>query len=306
MPHTSRKKHPHPNNTLQAQKRLQITDATTGWTHVTTSGKARRCARTTKDQQSHPQSQSQSPTTKEDKESLFHPAEAPPTTTLDSLKSQFTLIQRTWKDSSTCDVVGRTLHNILLAQLQSRESNTDTQQSHTTTEKNKHNGIGTGIDSIICIGLGSPSGFLRGGWVDRRLVSLYQLAALVDVVASISSSSSADSTIKTYAQDPVFNTLDTSLLSSLDIIVLESPLAFGKVTPRTFLFCPGAERTHLEQLLALDPAFVFGGPLEDVESEVVGAFVKRRGSVRLPLFEAQEHAFWNMRVYYPLEKEGEE
>ncbi|OJZ90527.1 hypothetical protein ASPFODRAFT_125789 [Aspergillus luchuensis CBS 106.47] len=304
MPHTSRKKHPHPNNSLQAQKRLQITDATTGWTHVTTSGKARRCARTTKDQQS--QSQSQSPTKEE--ESIFHPAEAPPTTTLDSLKSQFTQIQRTWKESSTCDVVGRTLHNILLpSQLQSRESNTDNTQpqSHTTTE-NKHNGIGTGIDSIICIGLGSPSGFLRGGWVDRRLVSLYQLAALVDVVASISSSSSADPTIKTYAQDPVFNTLDTALLSSLDITVLESPHAFEKVSPRTFLFCPGAERTHLEQLLALDPAFVFGGPLEDVESEVVSAFVKRRGSVRLPLFEAQEHAFWNMRVYYPLEKEGEE
>ncbi|PWY80237.1 hypothetical protein BO83DRAFT_332773 [Aspergillus eucalypticola CBS 122712] len=300
MPHTSRKKHPHLNNTLQAQKRLQITDATTGWTHVTTSGKARRCARTTT---------SQSPTTKEESETTetFHPAEAPPTTTLDSLKSQFTQIQRTWKDSTTCDVVGRTLHNILLPQfqLQPRESNTDNSQSHTTTE-NKNNGIGTGIDSIICIGLGSPSGFLRGGWVDRRLVSLYQLAALVDVIASISSSSFADPTIKTYAQDPVFNTLDKSLLSSLDITVLESPLAFDKVSPRTFLFCPGAERTHLEQLLALDPAFVFGGPLEDVESEVVSAFVKRRGSVRLPLFEAQEHAFWNMRVYYPLEKEGEE
>ncbi|GAT19802.1 similar to An07g04640 [Aspergillus luchuensis] len=291
-----------------AQKRLQITDATTGWTHVTTSGKARRCARTTKDQQS--QSQFQSPTEEEKEPETFHPAEAPPTTTLDSLKSQFTQIQRTWKESTTCDVVGRTLHNIFLPpQLQSRELNTDNTQpqSHTTTE-NKHNGIGTGIDSIICIGLGSPSGFLRGGWVDRRLVSLYQLAALVDVIASISSSSSsaADPTIKTYAQDPVFNTLDTALLSSLDITVLESPHAFEKVTPRTFLFCPGAERTHLEQLLALDPAFVFGGPLEDVESEVVSAFVKRRGSVRLPLFEAQEHAFWNMRVYYPLEKEGEE
>lgn len=58
-------------------------------------------------------------------------------------------------------------------------------------------------------------------------------------------------------------------------------------------------------MLALDPAFLFGGPLEDVESEVVSAFVKRRGSVRVPLFEAQEHAFWNMRVYYPLEREGE-
>lgn len=325
MPHTSRKKHPHPNNTLQAQKRLQITDATTGWTHVTTSGKARRCARTTKDQQSHPQSQFQSPTKESETTEFFHPAEAPPTTTLDSLKSQFTqTIQRTWKESSTCDVVGRTLDNILL-QSKPQEFKTDTQQSHTTTE-NKHNELG--IDSIVCIGLGSPSGFLRGGWVDRRLVSLYQLAALVDVVASISSissssgefihilsisfthliihSQSTDPTIKTYAQDPVFNTLDTALLSSLDITVLESPLAFDKVTPRTFLFCPGAERTHLEQLLALDPAFVFGGPLEDVESEVVSAFVKRRGSVRLPLFEAQEHAFWNMRVYYPLEKEGEE
>jgi hypothetical protein len=37
------------------------------------------------------------------------------------------------------------------------------------------------IDAIVCIGLGSPSGFLRDGWVDRRSVSLYQLAALASI-----------------------------------------------------------------------------------------------------------------------------
>lgn len=37
------------------------------------------------------------------------------------------------------------------------------------------------IENIICIGLGSPSGFLRGGWVDRRQVSLVQVAALVRI-----------------------------------------------------------------------------------------------------------------------------
>ncbi|EHA23979.1 hypothetical protein CBS63078_8417 [Aspergillus niger] len=293
MPHSSRKKHP--NNSAQAQKRLQITDAT-GWTHVTTGGKARRCVRTTTNTTNQ---HSQSP---QEESIFFHPAEAPPTATLESLQSQFTQIQRTWKDSSACDVVGKTLRNILP---HTTDTNTNSPIEINNNNDNKKNNDDNGIDSIICIGLGSPSGFLRGGWVDRRLVSLYQLAALVDVMASISSSFSSSPTIKTYAQDPVFNTLDTSLLSSLDITVLESPHAFEKVTSRTFLFCPGAERTHLEQMLALDPAFLFGGPLEDVESEVVSAFVKRRGSVRVPLFEAQEHAFWNMRVYYPLEREGE-
>jgi hypothetical protein len=46
----------------------------------------------------------------------------------------------------------------------------------------------TPLENIVCIGLGSPSGFLRGGWVDRRSVSLYQLAALVCVTESISKS----------------------------------------------------------------------------------------------------------------------
>jgi hypothetical protein len=41
--------------------------------------------------------------------------------------------------------------------------------------------------SIVCVGLGSPSGFLRGGWVDRRAVSMYQLAALASILKWIGS-----------------------------------------------------------------------------------------------------------------------
>ena len=44
------------------------------------------------------------------------------------------------------------------------------------------------VDRIVCIGLGSPSGFLKGGWVDRRNVSMYQLAGLVSVVDLMSES----------------------------------------------------------------------------------------------------------------------
>ena len=37
------------------------------------------------------------------------------------------------------------------------------------------------VERIVCVGLGSPSGFLRDGWVDRRSVSMYQLAALESI-----------------------------------------------------------------------------------------------------------------------------
>jgi hypothetical protein len=110
--------------------------------------------------------------------------------------------------------------------------------------------------------------------------------------------------VKVYAQDPVFNDHDRALLESLNITVLEHPGAFDKVSPRTLLFCPGAERRHLELLLAHDPAIVFGGPLEDIDSVIVTGFIRARESVQLPLFEEQEHAFWRMRVYYTPSERG--
>jgi hypothetical protein len=141
-----------------------------------------------------------------------------------------------------------------------------------------------------------------------------------------------------YAQDPVFNDLDKQLLQSLGIKVVEHPAAFDLVNDRTFLFCPGAERSHLKQLLrprsasasasgsgsGSAPAVVFGGPLEsdlvfslsldkdsrenddddddddndDDESDVLATFVRTRRSLLLPQFEPNVHAFWNMRLYW--------
>jgi hypothetical protein len=155
---------------------------------------------------------------------------------------------------------------------------------------------------------------------------MYQLAALASVMGlfgwfspfpdlitspdemltrrSIAEDQAPNRPIKVYAQDPVFNDHDCALLESLNITVLEHPGAFEKVSRRTLLFCPGAERRHLELLLAHDPAIVFGGPLEDIDSGVVTGFIRARESVQLPLFEEQEHAFWRMRVYYTPSERG--
>lgn len=83
------------------------------------------------------------------------PAEAPARLTIDELKKQYHVHKQRWENSSSCDALKRALQNPAA----NRE-----------------------IDNVICIGLGSPSGFLRGGWVDRRSVSLYQLAALASIL----------------------------------------------------------------------------------------------------------------------------
>lgn len=66
-----------------------------------------------------------------------------------------------------------------------------------------------------------------------------------------------------YAQDPVFNKMDKKLLSFLNIQVVNDPAAFDLVDQDTFLYCPGAERSHLVELLEKEPALFFGGPLKD-------------------------------------------
>lgn len=48
---------------------------------------------------------------------------------------------------------------------------------------------------------------------------------------------------------------------------------------------------------------VFGGPLEDTESDVIQDFAAWVRSVVLVPFEACEHAFWKTRLYF---REGEE
>ncbi|RAH71680.1 SRR1 family protein [Aspergillus aculeatinus CBS 121060] len=278
MPHTSRKKKPTTSTSTGPTKRTTITDAT-GWTHVTTTGNAHRAHRQHRPQ-SHPHPQPQ-------QQELLTPAEAPKSLTLPSLLTQYHTHRTKWTASTTA------------ATLTATRTEQGAQSTTPTTPR---------ITNIICIGLGSPSGFLRGGWVDRRSVSLYQLNALMSVVECLTANQKT-STVRIYAQDPVFNALDRQLLAALGITVVEHPDGFGKVNSNSLLFCPGAEKAHLEVLLARNPAGVVGGPLEDTGSDGIERFVARTGSVRLPRFEELKEAFWEMRVYHytqPVEEENRE
>ncbi|KAJ5381665.1 uncharacterized protein N7496_004093 [Penicillium cataractarum] len=296
MPHTSHKKR----TAITTQKRLQVTDDD-GWTHVTSTSNVRRVLRRTrtgnKEQNSDSQTQGQAPAQddsetniKGEVELVLGPAEAPGRLTLEELQTQYQGYRERWGSSETW--------KRLEAQLGERFTGCAGPISGTGFESTQKKGP---VDAVVCVGLGSPSGFLRGGWVDRRSVSMYQLAALESIAQRVSNTSTK---IPIYAQDPVFNTLDKSLLSSLNITVITHPAAFTLITPQTLLFCPGAERKHLEQLLPFDPYMVFGGPLEDTESDIIQEFAGRVGSVVLVPFEGCEHAFWKTRLYYREEGEG--
>ncbi|KAL4788668.1 hypothetical protein BJX76DRAFT_2919 [Aspergillus varians] len=280
MPHTRRK------NPSNQHKRLKVTDSS-GWTHVTTTKNSRRLHRNP-----NPNASPKPNKEEEEHEALdpLVPAEAPAKTTLDDLLRQLGLYQGRWEESATWESVVEGLRRALPFPVPERKDKGEGECERKADD--------AGI-SIVCIGLGSPSGFLRGGWVDRRAVSMYQLAALGSVIGWIEKSTPEPNQNAYYAQDPVFNTHDTALLNHLNITVLSHPDGFEKVTPRTLLFCPGAERRHLETLLVHDPAIVFGGPLEDIDSDAVRGFVAKRESVQLAKFEEMETAFWGMRVYYP-------
>ncbi|OJJ48360.1 hypothetical protein ASPZODRAFT_1573300 [Penicilliopsis zonata CBS 506.65] len=261
MPHSSRKKKPIP------QKRLQVTDDH-GWTHVTTTRHARRAVHQNNANANANNTNNTDANTDNGNEAEIKlpPAEPPRGLTLTELTEQFAFHRARWESSATYAAVRRELEN---------------HQHHTAPAD---------ITSIICIGLGSPSGFLRGGWVDRRSVSMYQLAALATVSDFFE--------VNVCAQDPVFNTLDKQLLETLSIRAVDHPAAFELVNESSLLFCPGAEKSHLERLLPRSPALVFGGPLESTDSIVLDTFLQGVGSLKLPVFEELEHAFWNMRLYW--------
>lgn len=182
MPHTSRKKR----TTTATQKRLQVTDDD-GWTHVTSTSNVRRVLRGTrignKEQGSDSQTQGQGPVqgnsegnTNGDVELVLSPAEAPGRLTLEELQTQYQGYRERWATSETW----RQLETKLGERLTGC-AGTSGAGFESTRKKGP-------VDAIVCVGLGSPSGFLRGGWVDRRSVSMYQLAALESIAQRLSSS----------------------------------------------------------------------------------------------------------------------
>ncbi|CAI7604057.1 unnamed protein product [Penicillium glandicola] len=292
MPHTS-----HPNRPKRPiQKRTQVTDDD-GWTHVASSGNVRRVMRTRPRGTTSTKESETGISPDQSEEPTLTPAEAPGRLTLSELQTQFQTHRERWEGSeSWTKLTGVLDERLKRAQEQAFSSAADSGATLPASAR-------CPVDAIVCIGLGSPSGFLRDGWVDRRSVSLYQLAALASIKDQVACTTT---NLKVYAQDPVFNTLDESLLASLDITVIKHPEAFSHITANTMLFCPGAERKHLELLLPSKPWLLFGGPLEHADSGgVLQNYVDGAGSYRLPVFEALEHAFWNMRLYWVEEVVGE-
>ncbi|OJD14359.1 hypothetical protein AJ78_05294 [Emergomyces pasteurianus Ep9510] len=214
---------------------------------------------------------------------LLLPAEAPDGLTFKKLKKQFEWHKRGWEESQSWQTMKAALDGGLLA------------------------GVARKMDNCVCVGLGSPSGFLRGGWVDRRTVSLYQLAALVTMLEYFAQQDSLPPIIKDcYAQDPVFNTLDKQLLESQGVRVVQHPEAFTLINERTFLYSPGAERVHILDMLSSNPALFFGGPLDgenlirlpDEKEEVLSQFLNTRRLMLLPPFDPNIHAFWKSSLFW--------
>jgi hypothetical protein len=302
MPNASRKhrkKFSHP-------RRIEVTDED-GWTHVsnTHSVPSSRSTRIMTDgagddpdhNESTPDNQSGSTTIRH----LLAPSEPPPKLTLIELRKQFNTHLETWESSQTWQQLKNALSKDILNQSQ------------------------IGIENIVCIGLGSPSGFVQGGWVDRRSVAMYQLAALTTIIDCVKQHNATSSPtqqdaaeMKIMAQDPVFNALDIELLCLLGMTVVDSPEGFNDVTEKTLLFAPGAERRHLRLMLPADPVMVFGGPLEegpsltarsldddtneDDDSKCLTNFVAQTRSVKIQEFEARPETFWRMRIYWREEK----
>lgn len=183
MPHSSRKKRA----SVPAQKRLQVTDDD-GWTHVTSGSNVRRVMRTARGQvpRDHPTATTRLDGAtatiqgEEDKELELKPAEAPAKLTVDELRAQYATHREKWLASETWKILRSQLGECL------RERVRVVSVSERIESKNPVPGP---VDAIVCIGLGSPSGFLRDGWVDRRMVSMYQLAALEAIKERLSCSS---------------------------------------------------------------------------------------------------------------------
>ncbi|EZG16584.1 hypothetical protein H107_04626 [Trichophyton rubrum CBS 202.88] len=258
MPRSRSRKKTQAQTQAVPRRRVAVQDDD-GWTHITNT---RRVATTTA---------TTAPTTDQ-----LIPAEIPDGLTLSQLRAQFDAHQEKWLASQTWKAITA---SPIASSIASSNNNTTT----------------TRIDKFVCIALGSPSGFLRGGLVDRRAVSLFQLAAFISLIDLLSPNTRTERACRCYAQDPVFNRLDAELLASLGVEVVRRE-AFGMVDEQTVVFGPGMERRHLVEVLARRPVVFFGGPLE-TSDEVLEEYSKNQ-SVRLPEFEPNTASFWGTSVFW--------
>ncbi|KAL8911640.1 MAG: hypothetical protein Q9171_003247 [Xanthocarpia ochracea] len=214
-------------------KRLKHTDAD-GWTHITRGLKNMNLNKN-----------SPLPT------QPLQPPEIPQNQTLSDLEKFHARYRDQWLSSSCY----HTIRNIFLHEVI---------PDFTNAKKRRE------IDQCIILGLGSLSNGRRSSWWELVFLESV-LTLLLDSPASPSSIATANpqannnndrspinaaeatssSGITVYIQDPIFNPLDiTFLSSSLKYTLLTHPSAFSKITSSTLLFAPHLEIEVYAQTLA--------------------------------------------------------
>ncbi|KAI9832029.1 MAG: hypothetical protein M1819_004573 [Sarea resinae] len=221
----------------------------------------------------------------------LQPADIPPGLTLEKLHAEYARHLQIFQ-ASECWTQLRAM--LAEAVLPSPSSSSDEKKKRT--------------DDCVCVGLGSPSDPIS------RRITLFQLAALESILSLLDTSPSHQP-LKTYAQDPVFNALDTAFLTSLprplDMTIVADPAAVALIKPSTLVYAPHCERSFLLPALhGRNPAMLLGndmdalltGPLSSSlappETETARTFLRHRTSRRFPVFEPLEAAFNDTRVYW--------
>lgn len=255
MPHTSHKKKKQQQQQQQRlssrNKRGEI-ELNDGWTQIARSAKALTMNPLREKKQPRyraiaPDDPNYDPDLDEGHTRLimdFTPAELPDGATLEKALSHYQKCETEWKQSNSWTELNKTF--------QSRVFKQD-----------------LNITNCICFGLSSPTGFVGSG-VDRRNVAMYQLAAFKSVIDIIRGKQ--DQRPEAFTQEPLFNTLDVTLLSHLNIKVVEHPEAFKLITSNTFAFCPCAEQYVVRGALFRFPAIYMGsGALETFRDPGTGS-----------------------------------
>ncbi|KAL8965252.1 MAG: hypothetical protein Q9183_003950, partial [Haloplaca sp. 2 TL-2023] len=122
--------------------------------------------------------------------------------------------------------------------------------------------------------------------------------------------------MKVYLQDPIFNALDRTFLSSLGYTVLPHPDAFNHITESTFLFAPHLEleiyakalntstppticvSTDLQQCIdRMDAISSYDNPPGENRREVFQRYMESTVSRPLPDFERDDWMYFT-RVYW--------
>ncbi|MCJ1340962.1 hypothetical protein MMC09_006258 [Bachmanniomyces sp. S44760] len=228
MPHTSHKKKKKQKE-YQSQKRVQLVDSD-GWTHVVKGPHGIRAKEESIDWPTE-----------------LQPTEIPQGLTVEDVRARCAEYQTRWEASEGCQTLVNLVENTVLP------------LEHLQ------------IDTCVCTGLGSFTGaagsqasmISNGSYITARMrESLYQLAMLTTVLDVLKKKKN-HGILNVYLQDPVFNALDHSYLSSRGFIVLKHPHIFCKITSSTFLFAPYNEPSVLHAALsAAVPPLYIGNNLE--------------------------------------------